>query len=249
LARIGIGITTFERFKRFKESFEHLIKNMRDVDEIVIVDDCSTKDRDKYDAYFKSIILKNIQVVVNEKNLGVGPSKNKILKYFYDKGFDYIFTMEDDINIINPDVFNAYIDLCKHTGYDYINFSQHGPLNKVTPRVLKIHGRDVPFYPHIIGAFTLHTRRLIETLGYYDEKYHNAWEHVDYCYMASKKDLTSPFWMFMDVMNPGEYLEEQVGAIDDSSIACKPEWATNLSGGAIYFEEKHGVSIGAIPPP
>lgn len=249
MAHIGVGITTFERFDRFKECFEHLVKNMRDVDEIIIIDDCSVKDREKYDDFFKTLILKNVIAVVNEKNLGVGPGKNKIMKHFYDKGFDYIFTMEDDINIINPDVFQEYINLSKHTGFDYINFSQHGYLNKNPPRIINIHGKNIAFHPHIVGAFTLYTKRLIEEVGYHDEEFHNAWEHVDYCYRACKKDLTSPFWMFIDVLEPNKFIVEQEGSIDDSSIACKPNWAKDLSSGAIHFENKHGVSIGAIPPP
>jgi GT2 family glycosyltransferase len=249
MERIGIGIVTYQRFERFKECFENLLKNGRDVTEIMIVDDCSLKDREKYDAYFKGINFKHITVIVNEKNLGVGPSKNKILKYFYNKNYNYIFTIEDDIDIVSEDVFAEYIDLVNNTGYQYVNFALHGNHNKARQRVMKINNYEVGIYPHIVGAFTLHTRKLIDEIGYYDETYRNAWEHVDYCYIASLKGLTSPFWMFIDVKDSDKYLVEQPGSLEDSSIRPCADWATNISKGAIYFSEKHGVSINEIPHP
>ena len=249
MEKIGIGIVTYQRFDRFKQCFENLLKNGRDVTEIVIVDDCSTVDREKYDAYFNGIKFKHIHVIVNEKNLGVGPSKNKILKYFYDKGYKYIFTLEDDINIINEDVFAEYIDVVTNTGFQYVNFALHGLHNINRQRVMKINNYEVGIYPHIVGALSLHTKKLIDDIGYYDEEYKNAWEHVDYCYIASLKGLTSPFWMFIDVKDSNRLVQEQTGSLEDSSIRPGPDWMKNISEGAIYFQKKHGVSINEIQPP
>ena len=108
--KVGIGIVTYQRFDRFKECFEHLLSNSKYIDEIIVIDDCSEKDRERYDNYFALPHPSQVKFFVNEKNLGVGISKNRILKYFYDKDYDYIFTLEDDINIINSDFVTKYIE-------------------------------------------------------------------------------------------------------------------------------------------
>lgn len=249
MEKIGVVLITYQRFDRFKQCFESLLRNRRDVEEIVIVDDCSIKDRDKYDEYFNNIIFSDIHVFKNKTNSGVGVSKNKGLKYFYEKGYDYIFTIEDDVNIISPDIFIKYINLSKATGYQYVNFGLHGPMNVGKATIMKLCGVEVALYPNIIGAFSLHTKKLIDEIGFYDEKFYNAWEHVDYCYQASLKDLTSPFWLFVDLVNSDSLIIEQVDAINDSSIRPRSDWTTNISNGAIYFAKKHGVEIGAIPRP
>lgn len=247
MKRIGLVIVTYNRFDRFKECFENVLKHREAVEEIVIVDDCSTIEKDKYDAYFDTILVSDIHVFRNTTNGGVANAKNRGLKYFYDKGYDYIFTLEDDINIIHSDVFKQYIELSKATGIQYINFALHGPLNKGQKKVFKLDGFNVAIYPHIVGAFTLHTKELIDSIGFYDEKYFNAWEHVDYCYQAAKKELTTPFWMFVDLIDSEKYLVEQTFAIDDSSIRPRPDWMTNIGKGAEYFYSKNGVSISDIP--
>lgn len=249
MKRVGLVIVTYQRFDRFKECFENVMKNRQDVEEIVVVEDFSVTDKESYDNYFKTLLFNDVIIMRNASNIGVGASKNRGIKYFYDKGYDYIFTLEDDINIINPNVFNKYIETCNDTGYNYINFALHGPMNKDKGYVVTTDNTKVMIYPNIVGAFSLHTRKLIDELGLYDEKYYNAWEHVDYCYQASLKGLTTPFWLFIDIMDSEKYLKEQRFAIDDSSIRPREDWMTNIGKGATYFYHKHGVSISDIPKP
>jgi GT2 family glycosyltransferase len=246
---IGVGITTFNRFSRFKECFENLVRNSRDVTEILIVDDCSTVDRDKYDAYFDTILVNNVKVIVNKENSGVAVSKNKIMKYFYDKGYDYFFTLEDDINIISPEIFKKYIEASQKTGIHYFNFGLHGYMNIGLDKAHSINNFDVTLYPQCVGAFSLYTPKLIEIIGYHDEKFKNAWEHVEYCYRASKEGLTTPFWQFIDIKNSHLYIQEQKDALEDSSIRPREDWAKNIHVGQQHFIKKHGVGINEIPRP
>lgn len=246
--KIGLGITTFERFNRFKECFEHALKHSRDVTEIIIVDDCSVEQRALYDEYFATITVTNrVKVFVNKENIGVGPSKNKILKYFYDKNFDYIFTLEDDINIISDDVFASYIKTAEESGFEYLNFGLHGQLNKGRGVPMKLPSCEVMIFPNIVGAFSLHSKNLINTVGFYDEEFFNAWEHVDYAFMVSKAGLAPAFWLFPDVINSHELLVEQEDAIKDSSIRPRTDWGSNIKKGNDYFKQKHGVTAHEIP--
>lgn len=240
MKRIGLVIITYQRFDRFKECFENVMKHRKDVQEIVIVDDGSIKDKELYDNYFNNIIFNDIIIMRNPVNSGVAASKNRGLKYFYDKGYDYIFTLEDDINVLDSEVFNKYIEVSEKTGYEYLNFALHGPLNKDKGKVFKILGVNVAVYPHIVGAFSLHTKNLIDKIGLYDEKYLNAWEHVDYCYLAGKNDLTAPFWQFVDIPESDKYLQEQKFSIEDSSIRPRPDWMENIGKGIQHFRSKYG---------
>ena len=244
--KIGVGITTYQRFDRFKESFENLLKNSKDVQEILIVEDCSVKDKEKYDEYFSNIIFNNIVIIRNTENKGVGYSKNRIMKYFYEAGYDYFFTLEDDINIKSPDVFMKYIETSLKTGYEYINFALHGDHNPTCRYVVK-HGFTFKVYPNIVGAFTLYTPKLIDKIGYHDEKFINAMEHVEYTYRASLAGLTTPFWQFIDIFDNANMLEEQKEAIIDSSIRPRDDWKPNIRKALEYFKEKHGVNVFEIP--
>jgi GT2 family glycosyltransferase len=245
--RIGVVLVTYQRFDRFKECFEHLLANRRDVEEIVIVEDCSVIDKEQYDKYFDNIIFNDIIILRNSVNSGVAVTKNNGMKYLYDKGYDYIFTLEDDINIISPDVFKEYIKLSETVGIHYINFALHGTMNVGQKTIRRLCNMDVAIYPNIVGAFTLHTKELIAKIGFYDEKFFNAWEHVDYCYQVAKVEMTTPFWSFIDIVDSDKYLQEQRFAIDDSSIRPRPDWIENIGKGAQYFHQKNGVSINEVP--
>lgn len=249
MARIGVGITTYQRFDMFKECFENLLKHSKSVEEIMIVEDCSTVDKEKYDEYFSNPFPNNILIVRNPVNLGVGASKNIILKYFYDKGYDYIFTLEDDINVIHDSAFDKYVEAVEKTGFQYFNFSQHGLGNISGVDYITINGVDLSLNPNVIGAVSVHTRKLIDEIGYYDEQYTNAMEHVDYCYLASLKGLTTPFWQFADLKDCEKYFREQPGSIQKSSIRIRDDWGKNIEKGYVLFKEKHGVELREVPRP
>lgn len=241
--KIGVVLITYNRFNRFKECFENLLKNRRDIDKIVIVEDFSDKDRNKYDEYFKNILFNDIQIIKNTENKGVGKSKNKGLKTLFDEGFDYVFTLEDDINVINPDVFKEYIDTAEKTGYHYINFGLHGKLNVGRKVLAEKNGKSFWLFPECVGAFSLHSKKLIDEVGYYDSFFYNAMEHVDYYYRASLKELATPFNYFIDIANSDEYLQEQEASIDDSSIRPREDWLDNINNALKYWGMKHGKTL------
>lgn len=241
LVKIGVGIVTFERFDRFKRCFESVIKHSQKVNEIVVIDDCSKKDRKLYDAYFKELALLNkVKILIQETNGGVGKAKNKVLRYFTERDYDYIFTIEDDMLIISDDTFEKYIWVSQKTGINYLNFALHGPAN-IGNKIRDID--EISVYVHCVGSFSLHTKKLIEQIGYYDEKFKNAWEHVDYCYQASLKELTTPFGYFADVKDSINYVNEQEGSIEDGRIRNSPDWMYNVDSGQRYFKEKNGVDV------
>ena len=88
---------------------------------------------------------------------------------------------------------------------------------------------------------SFYNRETIEKVGYIDEAYYNAWEHVDHTYCIIKAGYHPPFWWFADIANSEKYLTEAPGAIDNSSIANKSEqWQKNVYGGREVYLKKHG---------
>ena len=238
--KIGVGIVTYERFDMFKKCIESVLAHRRDIDELVVVEDCSVKDRDKYDEYFKTLELGGVDIFKSTSNKGVGRSKNKILATLIGRDCKYMFTIEDDMIIKTDDVFKKYIEVSNEYDIHYLNFAHHGEANKsgAVGRFEK-----VEMFPHCVGAFTLHTSELISNCGLYDKRYKNAWEHVDYYYNAAQLDLTTPFWMFADIVGSTDHIEEQHDSINKSAIRRDKEWNKNLQEGRALFKSKYGVDV------
>jgi len=246
--KIGLGIVTYQRFDRFKKCYDSVIKNMGDLDEIIVVDDCSTIDREKYDAFFDSQPpLQKTKFIVLDENGGVAKAKNTVLEYLFDKtNCDVVFTLEDDQIIKHEDCWKEYVVASDDSGIEYLNFAHHGPAN-VPGSIETFPNTNIALYGHCVGALSLHTRNLYETIGLYDDAFVNAWEHVEYYYRASLKQLCPRFWYFADIINSKDFITEQEGSIDDSSIRVRKDWMHNIEKGGSLFEQKHNIKIMEIP--
>jgi len=89
--------------------------------------------------------------------------------------------------------------------------------------------------------FSFYTREILDNVGYIDEEYYNAWEHVDHTYNIIKAGYHPPFWHFADIFDSHKYMTEAPQAIDKSSIAEDTEqWKKNVYGGREIYLRKHG---------
>jgi glycosyltransferase involved in cell wall biosynthesis len=195
----------------------------------------------------------------NEVNLGVGKSKNIALKHLLNKGCDHIFLIEDDIFILDPSVFERYIEASKITGIQHFNFSLHGVMNKKweqrafpdvipNPRVIiDYKSVKIPLYPHCVGAFSYYSRECLETVGLIDEKFYNACEHVDHTYKIIKAGMHPPFWFFADIENSGDYLGDEPWDITKSTISSNPNHQQMMIDADKIFVENHGLLPRQIP--
>jgi GT2 family glycosyltransferase len=251
--KIGVGIITCNRPEYLRRLLNSLVPCEQVISELVIVNDGTP---------ITEFDLSQGSWIDNPTNIGVGKSKNKALKYLFDKGCDYFFLIEDDMIILNPTVFKQYIDACKISGIQHFNYGPGSPFNrKQTIKNFDLHNRHllsqdtepnpkmildyktcrVALYEHTVAMFSFFTRHVIETVGYIDEQFYNAWEHVDHTYCIIKAGYHPPFWWFADLANSHELLTEAPGAIDNSSIANKTEqWEKNVYGGRELYLKKHG---------
>jgi GT2 family glycosyltransferase len=251
--KIGVGITTCNRPNYLKDLLNSLSSSEKLLDEVVIVNDGD--------------ILQNFHfgrevVIQNSTNLGIAKSKNKALKYLKDRNCDYMFLVEDDIIVKNLDIFKNYITASNITGIQHFNFGPGSPFNrKQETSAFDLHNRHtlsedsepapkaiidykyckIALYQHVTGMFSFYTKRVIEEVGLLDEKFFNAWEHVDHTYQIIKAGFHPPFWWFADLDNSHHFIESNKDSIKNSSTSQKNnEWLENVKKNAEVYKNKNG---------
>lgn len=236
---IFVGIVTKDRVDFFQKCYDS-VKKSNNVDFIMVVNDGEQDvEVDENDLYVK-----------NEKNLGVGKSKNLLFKKALELKADHIFLVEDDIIMKNPEVFNEYIKARDLTGIQHFCFGYHGPANKngisggkPHPRYIIDYGNvKIAINMHSVGAFCYYTREVLEKCGIIDENFHNAFEHVEHSYRIAKDGYTTPYWNWADLANSMDYLDEIECSEKSSSIRPRQDWKENIIKGATLFQKKHGYS-------
>lgn len=236
--KIGIGIVTCNRPEYLKKLLESIVNcNWA---EFIIVNDGNRLELPGYNYYIHN----------NEKNLGVGKSKNIAMKHLMSKGCDYIFIIEDDMIILDETVFDKYVQASKVSGIQHFNFSQHGYANKksttsneIIPAVKTVidYGDvKIAMYQHCVGSFSMYTRKCLEAVGYMDESYYNACEHVDHTYEIIKNEMHPPFWYFADIEESWKYIGDHGWSMQTSSICSRPDFTENVKQSDEVFMSKHG---------
>lgn len=247
--KIGVGLITCDRPDFFKKSFFSLFDIVQEMDNIdyVIINDGKEK-----------LPIYPINYIETDGYTGVAKAKNKALQYLIDNGCEHIFLMEDDIQIIDRNVFNLYINASIKTGIKHFNYGLHGNHNKThlgEPNILRTiqypnTDTSVDLYPNVLGAFSYYHIDVLKDVGLIDEDYYLSMEHVDHTYKASLKNYTSPWRYFADVHNSFEYLKDIVPDHQQSKIRNKSNFEEIFKNGLDLFIKKNGFSVvqGYGPP-
>jgi len=252
--KIGVGIITCERPEYLNNLLDTIDRVSANISELIIIDD---GDKKTIHTHPKVNFVKH-----TSGRIGVGKAKNLAIQDLFEKGCDYIFIIEDDMLIKDSSIFKQYIEASKVSGIQHFNYGPGSPFNrKQSIQNFDLHNRHllsqdtepnpkliidyktvkIALYEHTVAMFSFFTRKVIEEVGYIDEQFYNAWEHVDHTYCIIKAGYHPPFWWFADLANSHELLTEAPGAIDNSSIANKSEqWEKNVYGGRELYLKKHG---------
>ena len=230
--KIGLGIITCNRPVFLKQVLKTIPFNK--LDEVVIIDDGSQGSSDPLNPY------ENLTYLKNEKNIGVGRSKNKAIINLLNQGCTDIFLLEDDIFIKDPNVFDEYIKASKDSGIKHLMFGYHGPANKKDkkpdPRCVVEYSKcKIAFNPNCVGGFCYYSRDLLMRIGLFDETFVNAWEHVEHSYRAVINGYLPAYWWWPDIANSSDFLEELACSENDSTIRPRSDWKKNIQDGANYF--------------
>jgi GT2 family glycosyltransferase len=236
---IGVGIITCNRVT----FFEKCMNSIPGADKVVIINDGIEYPETVYTS-------KANEIIQHKTNLGVGRSKNDALKYLIQQKCKYLFLCEDDILIKNENVFNAYINLSEKSGLMHMNYAYHGPDNKDingNPKPRKIIN-GLSLNKHILGAFSFYTDEVIKKVGFIDERFKNAYEHVDHTYQIIRAGYHPPFWWFADLVNSSEYINDQHDNHQKSVIRRNILlWKFNLRLNAYRFKIKNSFIPSKIP--
>lgn len=253
--KIGVGITTCNRNDFFEQCVNSI--DLEQIDLLVIVND---------GAYFDfSSTSEKVTIIHNEKNLGISKSKNKILKHLLENGCDHIFTLEDDCIIKDNQIFKKYIDAAKETGIKHFNFGPGSPWNRkqsdptiigdlskrqlasqegqANPKMIVKYKNDVSIslFEHIVAMFCYFDAKSLKEVGLLNEKFYNAWEHVEHTFRFIKKELYTPFWWFADITGSEEYIQEAENEKAKTSLAKNEEqFMKQVYDGLDVFRKLHG---------
>lgn len=236
--KIGLGLITFNRPEYCRQALESLeASNWGGATVRLVYEDCSDPQyKMQYDT-IERLWKDKCTFIRATENYGVAVGKNTLLTEMFNQDCDYMFTMEDDIIMKNPNTCEYYIRYSEVSHCQYLNFGLHGTMNhKDQP----VYFQGLLCYPNCIGAFSMHTRELIEVIGYYDDTFKNAWEHVEYYWRCAEEGFVTPFWYFADYPKSYNLLEEIPGSIDNSSIRPRDDWHRNIEEGKRYWIAKHG---------
>lgn len=233
--KVGLGITTYNRPDYLKQCLEGVIKHLLgEVDICYIYNDGSDQGEKEYRQIYKTLPA-TIKYRHSPKNKGVGVAKNWLLKKMMAEGCDYMFLLEDDIVPKSPKAITEYIRLSEESGIEHFLFAHHGTENIGK---LYLSEKGVELYTACIGAYCMYTRQVIEKVGYFDEQFKNAFEHVEHTFRISKAGFITPFPTYPDVANSKDYLEEIPNSIEHSSIRVRKDWLPNILSALIYWRDK-----------
>lgn len=240
---IGVAIITCDRFDFFKKCESSLISASSNYEGlcIMVVDD-GLESADISPGV-------NKYVKTNGK-IGVGKSKNIALKYFLDKGYNHIFLLEDDVEIIDNNIFNFYINASKSTGIKHFNYALHGNHNldvngypTIRKSVNYPDGTVIDLYPNVLGALSYFHLDVLKEVGLMDESFFNALEHVDHTLQICLKGFHPPFRWFADVKDSSKYLRDIVANHEQSKIRSEQDFLENFRKNLDIFIKKNNFSV------
>lgn len=239
--KIGLALITCDRLNFFNKSSVSAIEAITSIEnaEFVIVDDGEQK------------VSTNWKNVIHTKGReGVGKSKNLGLQFLIEKECEHIFLMEDDIEIVNKEVFDLYVKTSKNTGIKHLNFGLHGNHNLDYNRIPLIRktinytdGTKVDLFPNVLGAFSYYHIDTLKECGLMDEKFYNALEHVDHTYHIIKKGYHPPFRWFADAHNSKSHLKDIIEDHKESKIRTQEDFQKNFMNNLNYFIQKNNFSV------
>lgn len=240
-SKIGVGIITCDRLEFFKQCYKSIPEY---IDELIIVND--GKDLPSTSS--------KVKIVNNETKKQVGECKNIAMRHLLETGCDYIFTVEDDIVIKDPNTFIKYIEASKETGIQHFNFgfSQRENLDKdlkpVYRKIVEYKNTKIVLTPNILGAFTFYTRKALQTIGLHHYKFNKGHgDHPELTYRAYKHGFTTPFWWFADLYESWDMIENLSNLGSDSLVRNQQDIAKNFAEACETFKELHGVDMLQVP--
>ena len=236
--KIGVGVTTYNAEHYFKDLYDSLPLDR--IDELVVVNG-GKEYKNKY---------KDAHWIQHSKNYYPSVCRNDCLRFLMERDMDYYITLEDDMVIKDPNIFDKYIEAAELSKFGYFCFVstswESGEPGNRTPKLELQYSKDVTvnLYPHMCNEFTFKTKKCIEDTGLYDNKFRYIFD-VENVHRIAQAGHIPNFWWFPDVKG------------SDELIMNHPETETRINAGGErdrklgkeydMFIKKHGTTVQGIP--
>jgi len=226
-AKIGVGIVTYRRPGYFRVAIESVKKHLPFINELVAYHDGYFRDDDRRIYLDYAGILSN-----GHENLGVAHAKNQVIQQLLDRGCDYLFVMEDDMEILDRRAIVGYLAAHRITNIPHLNFHGHGD-NLYGPPMYE--AGPLAYWPNAVGSWSFYTREIFEQVGLMDEHFVNAYEHVEHSWRIYRGKLDYGIWP--DVVGSELWIRAQAGALENSSIRDEDgNWHKRIEDGLNYWK-------------
>jgi hypothetical protein len=199
------------------------------------------------------------EVIQSNRNpTPVGPGKNRLIRRALEINKECnIFILEEDVEILDNAVWEKYVDTMNESGIiGQLSFALHGgissgnilPDGTINPReVVQYKNTSVSFFQNSYAAFSLYHGSVFSKVGYMDEQFVNAAEHLEHYQRTANMLNACPFWYFPDITDSHLYIKDQDQNFERSAIRNQPDFKKNFSDGWHLFKKKHGVFPTEMP--
>lgn len=190
--KIGIGITTHNRYEIFKETYNKMNEFLPENSYLVVVDDCSDTPIKESTYRFNS-------------NVGIAKSKNKCIELLYDAGCEHFFLFDDDCYPICSNWYKPYIDSGEnHLNYIFEKFSDTAQSTLRDTCMIYDDGKIIA-YSHTRGCMCYYRRICFDKAGGMSPIFGKwGYEHPDLSNRIFNLGLTK--FRYMDIPNSNKYI-------------------------------------------
>lgn len=100
-------------------------------------------------------------VQYDENREGVSLARNRLMKKFYDQGFDYWFIFDDDCYPVYPGWEKYFIDQAIEGGWDFFGMPEYFKEEVISS------DKEIVVYKEGLCQFAMYSRAVVEKAGYY----------------------------------------------------------------------------------
>lgn len=127
----------------------------------------------------------HLYIYTDHERRGPAYGRNECIKNLYDAGCEYIFLFDDDTYPRMEEWQDYMIECHEKTGYHCFSYP-----DKTVARLHKSE-EHVDFWVHNTGCFKSITRKMVETIGYFNSAYRTyGHEDIAYLYRARASGLS-----------------------------------------------------------
>ncbi len=143
----------------------------------------------------------NVPLVYSDANEGVGISKNRIIESFGD--YDYYFFIEDDIELLNPEVFDIHIKLSKALDIHHFSLFEARRIRN-QKGCLESEGYHIIQAMYGGAPFNFFSKKGLDIVGGFHTKFaeYKRFGHTEHTYRFVTNGLSShPFLIIQELLD------------------------------------------------